>query len=160
ASTLTSPLRVGFRPIFVLRRLVASEAVQVTAILLLALSIRLAFHFSSPAFVGKDSQSYFLPGWELARSQPFEIGQRRTPGYPLYIAGTILTLGEDLHGLALAQHLLGTLSVFLTYLLGRLAYGRASGLLAAGLLAIDGPVLIFERYVMSETLFGFLLVLT
>jgi 4-amino-4-deoxy-L-arabinose transferase-like glycosyltransferase len=128
--------------------------------LLLALLLRLAFHFRSPAFVGKDSQSYFLPGWELARAQPFEIGQRRTPGYPLFIAGVILTLGEDLRALALAQHLLGVASVAATYLLGKLTFGRSAGLLAGLLVAIDGPLLIYERYVMTETLFGFLLALT
>ena len=136
---------------------VSHEAVQVGGLLLIALLVRLAFHLRSPALVTKDSQSYFLPGWEIARGQPFELGQRRTPGYPLFIAGVILTFGEDLRALALAQHLLGVATVGVTYLIGKLTFGRAAGLLAGLLVALSGPLLIYERYVMSETLFGLLL---
>jgi 4-amino-4-deoxy-L-arabinose transferase-like glycosyltransferase len=141
-------------------RFFANEAVQVGALLLAALLVRLAFHDRSPVFVSKDSQSYFLPGWELARAQPFELGQRRTPGYPLFIAAVILALGEDLQAVALAQHLLGIATVGVTYLLGRLTFGRGAGLVAGFLVALSGPLLIYERYVMSETLFGLLLGLT
>lgn len=140
-------------------RFASNEAVQVGGLLLFALLLRLAFNFRSPALVGKDSQSYFLPGWELARAQPFEIGQRRTPGYPLFVAGVIITLGEDLRALALAQHLLGVATVAVTYLLGKLTFGRSAGLLAGLLVAVSGPLLIYERYVMSEALFGLLLAL-
>lgn len=140
-----------------LRQLVASERFQLAALLALALLVRLALHFRSPAFVGKDSQSYFLPGWEIARGEPFEIGQRRTPGYPLFISAVILFLGEELRSLALAQHLLGVGTVGVTYLLGRLSFGRAAGLLAGLLVAVDGPLLIYERYVMAEALLAFTL---
>jgi 4-amino-4-deoxy-L-arabinose transferase-like glycosyltransferase len=138
-------------------RALSNEAVQVAGLLLIALLVRVAFHVRSPALVTKDSQSYFLPGWEIARGQPFELGQRRTPGYPLFIAGVILTLGEDLRTLALAQHLLGVATVGVTYLLGKFTFGRPAGLLAGLLVALSGPLLIYERYVMSETLFGLLL---
>lgn len=142
------------------RRVLADERVQVGALLLLALLIRLAFHFRSPALVGKDSQSYFLPGWAMARGEPFDLGQRRTPGYPLFVAGVVLTLGEDLRSLALAQHLLGVATVAATYGLGRFTFGRLAGLLAGLLVALSGPLLIYERYVMSEALFGLTLALT
>jgi hypothetical protein len=141
-------------------RAVSNEAVQVGALLILALLVRVALHTRSPAFVGKDSQSYFLPGWEIARGLPFELGQRRTPAYPLFIAGVILILGEDLRALALAQHLLGLATVLVTYLLGRLTFGRGAALLAGALVALNGPLLIYERYVMSESLFGLLLALS
>jgi hypothetical protein len=91
-------------------RLLASEAFQIGVLLVLALLVRLALHFRSPAFVGKDSQSYFLPGWEIARGLPWELGQRRVPAYPLFIAASVLALGEELRSLALAQHLLGVTS--------------------------------------------------
>jgi 4-amino-4-deoxy-L-arabinose transferase-like glycosyltransferase len=137
--------------------LLANEAFQVSLLLTLALLVRLALHFRSPALVGKDSQSYFLPGWEIARGLPWELGQRRVPLYPLFIAASVLTLGEELRSLALAQHLLGVVSVGVTYLLGRLIFGRPAGLLAGLLVAIDGPLLIYERYVLSEALFALLL---
>ena len=139
------------------RALLANEAFQVSLLLTLALLVRLALHFRSPALVGKDSQSYFLPGWEMARGLPWELGQRRVPVYPLFIAASVLTFGEELRSLALAQHLLGMISVGVTYLLGRLLFGRAAGLLAGLLVALNGPLLIYERYVLSETLFALLL---
>ena len=142
------------------RALMGNEAAQVGALLLLALLLRLALHFRAPAFVGKDSQSYYLPGWSIAHLQPFELGQRRTPGYPLFIAGSILLLGEDLRSLALLQHVAGVATVGLSYLLGRLTFGRAAGLLGGVLVALSGPLLLYERYVMSEALFGLLLALT
>jgi hypothetical protein len=134
--------------------------VQVGALLLVALLVRAALHTRSPAFVAKDSQSYFLPGWEIARGLPFELGQRRTPAYPLFIAAVILALGEELRALALAQHVLGLATVLVTYLLGRLTFGRGAALLAGALVALNGPLLIYERYVMSESLFGLLLALS
>lgn len=139
------------------RALLANEAFQVSLLLTLALLVRLALQFRSPALVGKDSQSYFLPGWEMARGLPWELGQRRVPVYPLFIAASVLTFGEELRSLALAQHLLGVTNVGVTYLLGRLIFGRAAGLLAGLLVALDGPLLIYERYVLSETLFALLL---
>jgi hypothetical protein len=141
-------------------RIIADERFQLGILLVVALLLRLAFHFRSPAFVGKDSQSYFLPGWEIARGQPFEMGQRRTPGYPLFIAGAILALGEELRSLALAQHLLGVATVAVTYGIGRFTFGRATGLVGGLLVAINGPLLLYERYVLSETLAAFMLALT
>lgn len=143
-----------------LLRLLRDERFQLAALLLLALLVRLAFHFRSPALVSKDSQSYYLPGWGMARGEPFEMGQRRTPGYPLFVAGVVLTLGEELRSLALAQHLVGLATVAATYGLGRLTFGRPAGLLAGLLVALSGPLLIYERYVMSEALFGLTLALT
>jgi hypothetical protein len=139
-----------------LLRILSNEAVQIGLLLLLALTVRMAFHFRSPAFVSKDSQSYFLPGWEIARGEPFEMGQRRTPVYPVFIAGVILAFGEELRALALAQHLIGVGTVGVAYLLGRLTVGRAAGLIAGLLVAVNGALLIYERYIMSETLFALL----
>jgi hypothetical protein len=143
-----------------LTRLLLDERFQVASLLLLALLVRLAFHFRTPAFVAKDSQSYFLPGWSIAHGVPFDLGQRRTPGYPLFIAGSILLFGQELRALALAQHLLGVGTVGATYLLGRLTFGRPAGLLAGLLVAISGPLLLYERYLLSEALFGFILTAT
>jgi hypothetical protein len=58
------------------------------------------------------------------------------------------------------QHLLGVLTVVLTYLLARRWLGVLPSVFAAGLIAVSGPLLIYERYVMSEALFGTLLTAT
>src|SRR5581483_7545530 len=92
-----------------------------------------------PPFIAKDSQAYFLPAYDLVHSGQFELGLRRTPGYPLFLAGALALVGDDLRGIILVQHLLGVGTAALAYALGRLTFagragvGRAAGL-AAGLL--------------------------
>ncbi|MCC7104432.1 MAG: glycosyltransferase family 39 protein [Chloroflexi bacterium] len=141
-------------------RLLRREAFWVALLLLGALLLRLMLHFRAPAFVSKDSQSYFFPGWSLEHGLPFELGFRRTPGYPFFIAGSVFLFGEDLRALALTQHLLGVVTVGLTYLLGKKTFGHVSGLIAGVLVAISAPLLIYERYVMTEALFGCLVTAT
>src|SRR5205823_1757252 len=90
--------------------------------------MRLAFAFRAPPlFVGGDSQTYLVPGFELARGFGFAPILKRPPLYPLFIAFSIVLTGEDPHGLALLQHLLGLGTVVLTYWLGRAAFGEESG---------------------------------
>lgn len=129
-------------------------------------SLRLAFAFRAPPlFVGGDSQTYLVPGYELAHGLGFAPILKRPPLYPLFVAFSIVVLGEDPHGLALLQHLLGLGTVLLTYWLaraifgvaGRLAAGRMAGLAAGLLVAINGTLIVYERYVMGETLATFLL---
>lgn len=116
--------------------------------------LRLAFLFRAPAFfVGGDSQTYLLPAWELARDGDWDLGNRRPPGYPLFLAAVIGLLGEDLRAVSFVQHLLGLATIAATYGLGRLVASRAAGLLAGLAVALSGPLLIWEHYVMAEALF-------
>jgi dolichyl-phosphate-mannose-protein mannosyltransferase len=128
-------------------------------VLLVATVVRLGFALRPPPFLTPDSQGYYLPGWELAHGLGFGPELRRTPGYPLFVAAAVTLLGDDLRGLVLAQHALGLLTAGLTFLLGRLAYGRVAGLLAGLGVALAGPLLIYEHYVLTEALFTPLLTL-
>ncbi len=125
---------------------------------LLALGVRLAFGFRAPPFVTNDSLSYLLPGFDLARGLEFAPLLKRPPLYPLFVGGVIVTLGEELRVLMLAQHLLGVATALGAFGIGALVFGRAAGLLAGIVTALSGPLLIMEQYLMSETLFGTLLV--
>jgi 4-amino-4-deoxy-L-arabinose transferase-like glycosyltransferase len=122
-------------------------------VLALAVGVRLAFA-SAPVFLEGDSQSYLLPGWELANGQGFSPELRRTPLYPLFVAASLALFGQDLTALALAQQALGLATVGLVYVLGARLFGRGAGLLAALAMALSGPQLVYERYVMTEALFG------
>ena len=127
-----------------------------TLVLLLAGGglLRAAFMFRAPAFfVGGDSQTYLMPAYELARDGDWDMGIRRPPGYPLFLAGAILLLGEDMRAVALAQHLLGLITVACTYGLARALAGPWAGALAGLGAALSGPLLVYERYVMAEALF-------
>jgi 4-amino-4-deoxy-L-arabinose transferase-like glycosyltransferase len=125
---------------------------------LVAALLRLAFLYRAPVFLSGDSQSHYLPGFDLAHGLSFEPELRRPPGYALFVAGVITLLGEDLRALAFAQHLLGTVTALLTYALGRLTFGPAAGLVAGLLVALDGALILSEHSVMTEALFGTLLV--
>ncbi|MBV8063606.1 MAG: glycosyltransferase family 39 protein [Nevskia sp.] len=86
----------------------------------------------------------------------------RDPGYPAFLAGLMLLLGftDRWYAAVLAiQAILGGLSACLTVLIARRWLGPAWSL-AAGLLAAIWPhTVAFSAFVLSETLFGFLLTL-
>jgi 4-amino-4-deoxy-L-arabinose transferase-like glycosyltransferase len=138
-------------------------------LLVVGAAARLAFAFRAPPlFVGGDSQTYLIPGYELAHGLGFAPILKRPPLYPLFVAFSIVLMGEDPHGLVFLQHLLGLGMVVLTYWLGRAAFsggsvaggfgtGRLVGVVAGLLVAVNGTLIVYERYVMSETLFTFLL---
>src|SRR3954471_2101542 len=79
-----------------------------------------------PTFVTPDSDDYLWPGFALASGLGFEPELRRTPLYPLFIAGA-LKLGGNLWSLAVAQHALGVVTAALAYGLGRAAFGGWTG---------------------------------
>jgi hypothetical protein len=122
-------------------------------IILVSLAMRLAFTGRAPAFLIGDSENYFLPGYQLAFGTGFDLELRRTPLYPLFLAGAIVLAGEDLQGIVTVQHLLGVATCVLTYVVGRLAFGRVVGFIAAALTAISGTAIIGEHTIMAEVLF-------
>lgn len=124
-----------------------------TIVGLVALGLRLAFLFRAPVFIIGDSENYFWPGYQVAREIGFDLDLRRTPGYPLFIALVVTRIGEDLAALALAQHLLGVVTCLAVAALGIRFWGRWTGLLAGLLVALSGPLLVAEQYVMAEALF-------
>ena len=137
------------------------DAVCLAVVLLVATAFKLGFALRIAPFIAKDSQAYFLPAFDLVHSGQFELGLRRTPAYPLFLAGALLLLGDDLRGMTLVQHLLGIGTAGLTYVLGRLVAGehatagRAIGLAAGLLAAVSAPLVTYEHYLLTETLFGF-----
>ena len=110
-------------------------------LLLVGLTIRLAFTFRAPIFLVHDSITYFESGYELARGSGFELAFKRTPLYPLFIAGVVALVSEDLQALAFVQHLLGLVSIALTYVLGRALFGRLAGFTGGLIVALSGPLL-------------------
>jgi 4-amino-4-deoxy-L-arabinose transferase-like glycosyltransferase len=128
-------------------------------VLLAAALLRAAFLLRAPVFIIPDSENYFWPGFQLARGLGFDLEARRAPGYPLFIAGVIWGIGQDLAALALAQHALGLATVGLTYGLARATCGRLAAVLAGLLVALNGSLLLAEQTVATETLFTSLLAL-
>lgn len=144
-----------------LRRWVSAhpDLVAVLLIMLVAFTLRSAFAFRAPAFVTKDSIEYVEPALALVDGEPFILAQRRTPVYPLFMSGAVAVFGRDLLGITFAQHLLGVITAAFTYGIGRLTFGRAAGLLAGLAAALSSPLLIYEHYLITESVFTFFLIL-
>ena len=123
--------------------------------------MRLVFVSSNPpALVTTDSITYVQPALSLANGQGFDLTLRRTPGYPLFLAGVLALSASNLSLAALAQHLLGVATIVATYWLGVFSFGRLSGLVGGFTVALSGPQLIYEHYLMTEPLFTLVLVLS
>jgi 4-amino-4-deoxy-L-arabinose transferase-like glycosyltransferase len=135
------------------RVLLTDPVAHLSIIVAVGLLLRLAFLTRVPVFLLRDSGGYHLPAWDLVNGLGFDISSRRTPGYPLFLAGLIELGGEDLYVVALAQHLLGLLVAALTYVIARRLFGPAIAFVAALLVALEGTLLVAEHYVMPETLF-------
>ncbi|MFN0074548.1 MAG: ArnT family glycosyltransferase [Chloroflexota bacterium] len=134
-------------------------ASALTAVCAIAGIARIFMMLGAPVFIMKDSESYFLPGWDLAHGRTMDLELRRTPAYPWFIAVALRVFGDELSSVALLQHLLGVGTALATFWAARIAFGHGVALCAAVLVAISGPLLIFEHYVMPEALFACLLML-
>ncbi len=129
------------------------DAACILLVVIVATLMRLAFTYRAPVFLRPDSIGYFQSGYELARGIDLDIPIRRTPGYPLFLAATIWSVGEDFQTIALIQHILGVITAVLAYLIGRRLFSPLAGLVAGLLVAFSGPLIVFEHYLMSEPLF-------
>jgi hypothetical protein len=106
----------------------------------------------TPPLLNPDSEGYVQAGWDLFRGNGLDLGLRRTPGVGVFIAGVFSLLGERLTSIVIAQHALGVVNALLTYIIGRKLLGPVGGLVVGLLAAISGPLLLYEHYVMTETL--------
>ncbi len=135
------------------------DLLALIVVLAVAAWIRLEFaRIGVPALVTTDSDDYLWPGYALAHGLGFDLELRRTPLYPLFVA-LVLKVGGNLATLTVAQHVLGIITAGLTFGLGRVTFGPLAGLLAGLAIAVSGPMLIYEHYVMSEALFTLFLTL-
>jgi hypothetical protein len=139
-------------------RVLALDLALVAIIVVVAIALRWPFvATSAPMFVTPDSESYLLPGWELAHGQGFNPELRRTPVYSVFIAAVLTVLGDNLERLATVQHFVGVLTALAAFAFARTIFGSLAGLIAGIAVAISGPQLIYEHYLLSEALFTLLL---
>jgi 4-amino-4-deoxy-L-arabinose transferase-like glycosyltransferase len=150
---------------------------QVTVSLLAALSVlallvRVAYVAETVIVqpIRADARQYVSYGYNLAHhgtfSSQFPSDDRppdslRSPGYPLLIACAFrLGAAGDVYDLIIhAQIVLSTLVVLLTYFVGRLFLSRQWAITAAALVALSPHQVSLTSYVLTETLFCFLLIL-
>jgi hypothetical protein len=124
-------------------------------VLTIGILLRLALLYRvPPLFMPGDSQSFLTPAFDLARGLGFDPILKRPLGYPLLLAGVIAALGEDLRALVFIQASLGVGTVAATYWIGRLVFSRTTGALASLSVAVGGQLLVYEHYVLAESVFA------
>jgi hypothetical protein len=129
--------------------------------LVVAAAMRLELSRVAPPFlVANDSADYFSAAYTFLSAGELHLSLKRTPLYPAYLAGLIQVTGPSLDRLLVAQHVLGLLTVALTYVLGRLAFGPVAAGVAAVAMALNGSMLTMEHLLISENLFTPLLLAT
>jgi 4-amino-4-deoxy-L-arabinose transferase-like glycosyltransferase len=83
---------------------------------------------------------------------------RRTPGYPLFLASTFKVFGRDFNAVRAGQCVLDAVSTFLVFAICMLLFGNyTAGILAALAYALYPPAVLGVTYILSETLYTFLM---
>jgi len=135
------------------------------ALITLAVIIRVvfivyAFHYpqrtrdnDTPAYI--DNAEYLLTKHEYPPTA------FRTPGYPIFLAILFSVFGQNPFAITLIQFLLGGATIFLIYQIGiKLFHSKRSALLAGMLFALSLESIISAFFLLTETLFTFLVVCT
>ena len=105
-----------------------------------------------------DTPTYLAPALKLLASGLYPADSAwRTPGYPLFLALIYRLGGGQPFLVVLAQVLLSTLTVFLTYRLGLRLLSRPAALIGTLLLAVSVESITQGFYLLTETLFTTLL---
>ena len=90
---------------------------------------------------------------------PYEPDTWRTPGYPLFLAAVVLLAGESPTGMIVAQQMLSVLSVLLLFVIARRHMSERRAVLCAVLFLIEPYRLWYSLWLMSTTLFVFVLLI-
>jgi 4-amino-4-deoxy-L-arabinose transferase-like glycosyltransferase len=106
-----------------------------------------------PFLVANDSADYFTAGYTFLQTGELQLSLKRTPLYPIFLAGLVQIVGPSLDRLLTMQHLLGLATVGLTYLLGRMTFGTLAAGATALAVAINGSILTMEHLLISEALY-------
>lgn len=138
----------------------------VVLLVFLGLKLTLAlliFQEPSKAFL-PDSYGYEDLAVNLVRTGQFDVpgepalGLIRTPGYPVFVAGIYLLAGRSAGWVILAQLILDALTALLIWQIGKQILSGAIGLLAAFIYAASLNTTGGSLYLLSDTLFTFVLV--
>ncbi|MEK6278116.1 MAG: glycosyltransferase family 39 protein [Actinomycetota bacterium] len=134
------------------------------AILLLALCLRIGFALTPADPQAPDSRGYARIAQSLYQDGRFEqrgnfvAGETQessnySPGLPIFVAGLYeLSGGVHPEFARIVLAIIGTVGVFLAYLLGRRFGGPIAGLIAALLMATYPAMLEFQSMIMTEPL--------
>lgn len=132
----------------------------VSVVILVGLIIRLGFLALIAGHpergISPDSESYLKPGISMASSgiYPPDNG-KRPPVYPLFIALIYFLGGQNPVLIMIAQIVVDSVVIYLTYLLGTRIFPKPVALVGALIMAINIDSITYEFYYLSETLSTF-----
>jgi len=123
------------------------------AVLTASLALRLAFSFFWPGSVEwSDAKGYHELALKLLHDGTFPTAFY-APGYPAFVAAIYALFGEQQLPVLIVQSVIGTLGVWVTYLTGIDALGRARhriALLAAALFGLSPGVAYYSAWLLRE----------
>jgi 4-amino-4-deoxy-L-arabinose transferase-like glycosyltransferase len=112
-----------------------------------------------------DSQTYYVLADNLLNGTGYRYSAddlptaKRTPGYPLFLASVFKLFGRSFNAVRIAQCVLDVASTYLVFVISILIFGSIPvALLASLAYALYPPAIIDVTYIMTETLYTFLLV--
>jgi 4-amino-4-deoxy-L-arabinose transferase-like glycosyltransferase len=136
------------------------SAIWIGAITVLAFTLRIAVVLNTQQSVLlADMQDYHDRAVHLLNTGTLWPDAFRVPFYPIFVAGVFTLSAHSLIAVRIVQALLGAATVALTFVVAQRVTRKRGALVAALVVAIYPALLLYSVYLMSETLFTFLIVL-
>lgn len=137
-------------------------------IILVATVIGSFFAFCFPHPVAKDALQYDTLAWNFAKghgytlslSPPYLPTMVREPVYPIFLAGIYTLFGHNYVMVKIIQIILFALTALMAYLIASKIFNKKAAIASGFLVAFCPTLANFPSYLLSETLFTFLLSLT
>ncbi|HUT53835.1 MAG TPA: glycosyltransferase family 39 protein [bacterium] len=139
-----------------------SRHLPLAAIVALAAAFRIALlieHYHSPlfTFLRLDELQYEEGALGAMQGELFQhYVPTNAPGYSWFLGALYYVFGHSLMVPRLAQIALGLASIIIAHRVARRLFSEAAGLMAALILALYWPLMIFEQRLLSASLFVFL----
>ena len=136
-------------------------------ILLIIFSLALRFGYlwesyqNNPAFFHPliDSARYHNAAINMLLGKPIGYQAAFQPVfYPLFLSYIYHIFGVNVLIVKIIQHLLGVLTVFLTFLIGKKLINFRGGLISAFIVAAYGPLIIYEGELLATSLAAFIFI--
>ncbi len=133
-----------------------------SAALLLRLIVFFAVYEKPEIITSHDAAEYLSLAKNMVDNRVFSRSEKppflpeatRTPGYPAFITPFYIFFGNALLAPLLLSHIfIGVLTVFFTFILGKLFFGKNIGLIAAAFFALSPISIIMTGRAYSDTLF-------
>jgi 4-amino-4-deoxy-L-arabinose transferase-like glycosyltransferase len=136
---------------------------ELPVVIVLAAALRLLVLFLWSPQLSADALDYDRLARSLVEGRGYvnamgEPTSWRPPLYPAFVAVGYVLTGGSIQGVRILQAALDLGTVACTYVIGRLAFGRNPGLVAALLVTVNLGTVAATGRLMSETLFTFFLV--